>query len=67
MTYLDSVLKEVLRITPPVGGGFRKVIEDCEFQGYSIPKGWGTRYNIRKTHQDENVYPSHEKVRPRSL
>lgn len=64
MTYLDSVLKEVLRITPPVGGGFRKVIEECEFQGYSIPKGWGTQYNIAKTHQDENIYPSHENFDP---
>lgn len=64
MTYLDAILKEVLRITPPVGGGFREVIEDCEYGGYAIPKGWATQYNIGKTHHDENVYPHHEQFDP---
>ncbi|MGB3636449.1 MAG: cytochrome P450 [Rivularia sp. (in: cyanobacteria)] len=56
MTYLDQVLKEVLRLIPPVGGGFRQVIEPCEFNGYSIPKGWSVLYNIPKTNQDISVY-----------
>jgi cytochrome P450 len=64
MTYLDAILKEVLRVTPPVGGGFREVIEDCEYGGYAIPKGWATQYNIGKTHQDENIYPHHEQFDP---
>lgn len=56
MTYLEQVMKEVLRFVPPVGGGFREVIEDCEYNGYSIPKGWSVLYQIAKTHQDETVY-----------
>lgn len=56
MTYLEQVMKEVLRFVPPVGGGFREVIEDCEYNGYSIPKGWSVLYQIGKTHQDETVY-----------
>ncbi|MEO1432257.1 MAG: cytochrome P450 [Cyanobacteria bacterium J06632_19] len=56
MTYLDQVIKEVLRLIPPVGGGFRQVIEPCEFNGYSIPKGWSVLYNVPKTNQDSSVY-----------
>lgn len=33
MTYLEQVLKEVLRLIPPVGGAFREVIKPCEIQG----------------------------------
>lgn len=28
--YLDNVLKEVLRIAPPIGGGYRKVLQSFE-------------------------------------
>ncbi len=64
MVYLEQVLKEVLRFIPPVGGGFREVIEDCEFNGYSIPKGWMLQYVVGKTHQDEEIYQLPEKFDP---
>ena len=64
MVYLEQVLKEVLRFIPPVGGGFREVIEDCEFNGYSIPKGWMVQYVVGKTHQDGEVYQLPEKFDP---
>ena len=56
MTYLDQVIKEVLRIIPPVGGGFREVIQPFEFNGYFIPQGWSVLYQVPKTHQDSSVY-----------
>ncbi|GFE70675.1 cytochrome P450 [Chroococcus sp. FPU101] len=58
MVYLEKVLKEVLRLIPPVGGGFREVIQNCEFQGYTIPKGWIVQYQISRTHQDTTIYPN---------
>jgi retinoid hydroxylase len=57
MTYLEQVLKEVMRIIPPVGGGFREVIESFEFEGYQIPKDWAVQYQIAQTHKDEAIYP----------
>lgn len=60
MTYLDQILKEVLRMVPPVGGGFRTVIQTCNFNGYRIPQGWSVLYQIGKTHQDESVYKNPE-------
>lgn len=64
MTYLDLVMKEVLRLIPPVGGGFRQVVVDCEFNNYSIPQGWSILYQIGKTHQDERVYANPEQFDP---
>ena len=64
MTYLDQILKEVLRIIPPVGGGFRSVIQTCEFNGYRIPQGWSVLYQIGKTHQDQSIYKNPENFEP---
>lgn len=64
MTYLDQILKEVLRIIPPVGGGFRSVIQTCEFNGYSIPQGWSVSYQVNKTHQDQSIYKNPENFEP---
>ncbi len=56
MTYLEQVIKEVLRVIPPVGGGFREVVKSCELNGYSIPQGWSALYQVGKTHQDSSIY-----------
>lgn len=64
MTYLEQVLKEVLRVLPPVGGGFREVIKPCEFNGYLMPKGWSALYQINRTHKDSNVYTEPEQFDP---
>ncbi|NET62475.1 MAG: cytochrome P450 [Symploca sp. SIO2E6] len=64
MVYLEQVLKEVLRLIPPVGGGFRKVIQDCEFKGYLIPQGWTVQYQIAETHKDANIYTDHKMFDP---
>ncbi len=64
MTYLEQVLKEVMRIIPPVGGGFREAVETFEFSGYRIPKGWNLQYQIAQTHKDEEIYPESDRFDP---
>ncbi|HEY9700683.1 MAG TPA: cytochrome P450 [Trichocoleus sp.] len=64
MTYLEQVLREVLRLIPPVGGGFRKVLEASEFNGYQIPKGWSIIYQIGPTHQDPSLYTQPDRFDP---
>jgi cytochrome P450 len=58
MEYLEQVLREVLRVLPPVGGAFRQVIQTCEINGYRIPEGWTIIYQINETHQDSSLYPN---------
>ena len=57
MTYLDRVLREVERMYSPIGGGFRGVIKEFEFNGYRVPKGWQVLYRIPEAHFDAAVYP----------
>jgi cytochrome P450 len=64
MSYLEQVLKEVLRVLPPVGGGFREVIQECEFNGYTIPQGWSALYQVGRTHQDSAIYTKPEQFDP---
>lgn len=65
MTYLEQVLKEVLRILPPVvRSGSRKVLESCEFDGYLIPQGWDVYYQIPETHRDKSIYTQPEQFDP---
>ncbi|MBD2578205.1 cytochrome P450 [Oscillatoria sp. FACHB-1406] len=64
LTYLDRVLKEVLRLIPPVGGGFREAIAPFEFNGYRIPQGWQIQYQILQTHKEADLYPDSEQFDP---
>lgn len=65
MTYLEQVLKEVLRLLPPVvRSGSRRVLEACEFGGYVIPEGWDLYYQIPETHQDSQIYENPERFDP---
>ncbi|MCT7974144.1 cytochrome P450 [Laspinema olomoucense] len=64
MTYLEQVIKEVLRLIPPVGGGFRRVVKSCEFSDYQIPEGWMALYQITQTHQDSSIYPNPKEFDP---
>ncbi|BAZ47164.1 cytochrome P450 (plasmid) [Chondrocystis sp. NIES-4102] len=64
MVYLEAVIKEVLRIFPPVGGGFREIIKDCEFENYYFPKGWRVIYNSFMSHKDATCFISPEKFNP---
>nr|XP_003223823.2 PREDICTED: cytochrome P450 26C1 [Anolis carolinensis] len=58
LRYLDCVIKEVLRLLPPVSGGYRTALKTFELDGYQIPKGWSVMYSIRDTHETANIYQS---------
>ncbi len=64
MPYLEHILKETERMYPPVPAGFRGVIETCEFNGYTIPKGWMALYPINVAHRDPAVYRDPDRFEP---
>ncbi|CAH2322366.1 cytochrome P450 26C1 [Pelobates cultripes] len=62
--YLDNVVKEVLRLLPPVSGGYRTALQTFELDGCQIPKGWSVMYSIRDTHETAEVYKNAELFDP---
>jgi cytochrome P450 len=64
MPYLDMLLKETERMYPPVPAGFRGVVEEFEFNGYRIPKGWTALYMINAAHRDPAIYSDPDRFDP---
>ncbi|WP_088239928.1 cytochrome P450 [Calothrix rhizosoleniae] len=64
MPYLEQVLLEIERLHPPVGGGFRGVIKDFEFNGFHVPAGWQLLYSILKTHGLPEIYSEPKRFDP---
>ncbi|MBD2326540.1 cytochrome P450 [Alkalinema sp. FACHB-956] len=64
MPALDRFLLEIERCHPPVGGGFRGVVQGFDFNGYHVPAGWLVQYSIAYTHQLPELYPEPERFNP---
>nr|ANP24202.1 cytochrome P450 family 26 member 1 [Branchiostoma lanceolatum] len=64
LTYVGQVVKEVLRISPPIGGGFRTAQKTFELDGFQVPEGWTVTYSIRDTHESAENESSPEKFDP---
>lgn len=64
MHYLELVIQEVLRLIPPVGGGFRQITKECSFNGYRFPKDWRVIYSSSITHKDASYFSSPEIFNP---
>ncbi|XP_077229274.1 cytochrome P450 716B1-like [Tasmannia lanceolata] len=64
MKYSWRVATELMRMTPPIFGGFRRVLKDLEFEGYLIPKGWQIFWVSNSTHMDQQIFPEPQKFDP---
>jgi cytochrome P450 len=53
---LDQVIKESLRLYPPIHIGNRRVAEQMQFKDGSIPAGERLFYSIYLTHRDPSVW-----------
>lgn len=47
--YVMQVIKESLRMVPPIGATFRTALKTFELDGKQIPKGWTVFWSIRET------------------
>ncbi|XP_056153373.1 cytochrome P450 26A1 [Lampris incognitus] len=64
LKYAGCVIKETLRLNPPVPGGFRVAVKTFELNGFQIPKGWNVIYSICDTHEVAEVFPNKEEFQP---
>ncbi len=62
--YLDAVIKETLRIRPPVPVVVRRLLEPMELGGYEIPAGMIVAPCVYLIHQREDVYPNPGEFEP---
>uniref|UniRef100_A0A182K4P1 Cytochrome P450 n=1 Tax=Anopheles christyi TaxID=43041 RepID=A0A182K4P1_9DIPT len=64
LKYLDLVIKESLRLVPPVPFIGRKLLEDMEMNGTTVPAGSSISLNIFCLHRNPKVFPEPEKFIP---
>ncbi|XP_039191967.1 cytochrome P450 26A1 isoform X2 [Crotalus tigris] len=64
LKYTGCVVKETLRLSPPVPGGFRVALKTFELNGYQIPKGWNVIYSISDTHSVAELFTNKEEFNP---
>jgi cytochrome P450 len=64
LTYLDCVIKETLRLYPPIHLGSRIAAADVQFQDYTFPAGARVMYSIYLTHRHPAHWPDPHRFDP---
>ncbi|XP_005991616.1 cytochrome P450 26A1 [Latimeria chalumnae] len=64
LKYTGSIIKETLRLSPPIPGGFRVALKTFELSGYQIPKGWNVIYSICDTHDVADIFSNKQEFNP---
>lgn len=64
LEYMDAVIKETMRLYPPIHIGNRFVIEDTTISGYDLQAGTRVMASIYLSHRDERYWDEPEEFRP---
>jgi cytochrome P450 len=64
LSLLDQVIKETLRLYPPIHLGSRITATEIEFQNYIFPAGTRLLYSIYLTHRHKAYWPEPHRFAP---
>ncbi|KAA3460395.1 abscisic acid 8'-hydroxylase 1-like isoform X1 [Gossypium australe] len=64
MPLTSRVIQETLRVASILSFTFREAVEDVEYEGYLIPKGWKVLPLFRNIHHSPEIFPDPEKFDP---
>lgn len=64
LPYIDQVVKETLRLYPPIHVSNRQAAQDLVINGYEIPAGTRVMYSIYLAHRDPKYWPDAADFRP---
>nr|GMD99236.1 abscisic acid 8'-hydroxylase 1-like [Ipomoea batatas] len=64
MPITTRVIQETLRVASILSFTFREAVEDVEFEGYLIPKGWKVLPLFRNIHHSPDHFPDPETFDP---
>ncbi|KAL9246085.1 hypothetical protein vseg_019664 [Gypsophila vaccaria] len=64
MPYTTKVIQETLRAASILSFTFREAVEDVEYEGYLIPKGWKVLPLFRNIHHSPLLFPQPDKFDP---
>ncbi|XP_038877343.1 abscisic acid 8'-hydroxylase CYP707A2-like [Benincasa hispida] len=64
MPITSRVIQETLRMASVLSFTFREAVEDVEFDGYLIPKGWKVLPLFRNIHHSPEIFPQPNKFDP---
>jgi (+)-abscisic acid 8'-hydroxylase len=64
MPITSRVIQETLRVASILSFTFREAVEEVEYDGYLIPKGWKVLPLFRNIHHSPDIFPEPEKFDP---
>jgi cytochrome P450 len=64
LPYIDLVIKETLRLFPPIHVGNRFAAEDVSLEGHEVPQGSRVMVSYYLTHRDEAVWEDAQQFCP---